>query len=105
MCAPSKRGTVDFFRSLCKPEQRLLCCPQPLQHILAEAPAQRELGAIAQQNGVIAIQRRPQGLDAVHIHQCGTVHAQELSLSQPRFQRGDGFAQNVGVGCPTWRQT
>ena len=56
--------------------------PQPLQHGFAEAAAERQLRAVAQQDRVVAVKRRPQRLDAIDIHQRRAMHAQELMMAQ-----------------------
>src|SRR5271166_6753994 len=73
-----------------------LCRSQAPQDRFAEAAAEGELRPVAQQDGVVAVERGLQRLDAVNVHQRRAVYAQELTRSQAAFQCRDGFAQDVG---------
>src|SRR5271166_6060809 len=70
--------------------------PQPPQHGFAEAAAERQLCPVAQQDGVVAVERGLQRLDAVNVDQRRAMYTQELARAQAVLQRRNSFAQDVG---------
>ena len=65
--------------------------------ISAISPPRRQLHTVMQHNDVLAMNQRFEGLNAVDIHDGGSVNTRELGWVQSRFQTREVFAQQVGT--------